>query len=66
VYLGVPIAPDHVSAEVAGHNQNNIRTLRNGLLLGCGERRRSQGSKQKMTAIQWHSTQYTPVARPVW
>jgi hypothetical protein len=35
------------------------------MFLGCGEHRRSQRPKQKVTAIQWHSTQYTPVARPV-
>jgi hypothetical protein len=29
------------------------------LLLGCGQHWRSKRPEQKMTAIQWHSTQYT-------
>ena len=27
-YLGVPVASDHVGAELLGHNQNDVGTLR--------------------------------------
>jgi len=72
-HFRVPIAPGHVGAEILGHDENDVGMRRNrrlldcgGRLLGRGEHRRGQRAKQKMTAIQWHSTQYTPVARAVW